>query len=92
MGIRSQCYHVTDAYANTDHHRPGQFRTMKSSRLVDNGPNAFCLDDAPNHKNETSNGCDDRLEREEVATIVSSSVILPQCKAAKRTSCAREAI
>jgi hypothetical protein len=78
VGVRRQCYHVTDAHANTNDHGPGQFGAMESSRLVDNGPNAFCLDNTPNHKNETGNGRDDRFEHEEMATIASPSIIFPK--------------
>jgi hypothetical protein len=49
---------------------------MESSGLVDNRSNPFCLDDAPNHKNETCDGREDRFEREEMATVASSSLIL----------------
>lgn len=78
VGVRRQCYHVTDTYTNTNDHGPGQFGAMESSRLVDNGSNAFCLDNTPNHKNETGNGRDDRFEREEMATISSSLMIFPK--------------
>lgn len=78
VDVRCQCYHVTDVYANTNYHSPGQFRAMECSRLVDDRSNTFRLDDAPNHEYETSNGCDDRLEREEMSTIASSSVMLPK--------------
>jgi hypothetical protein len=66
---------------------------MESTRLADNGSNSFSLDDAPNHKNETSDGREDRLEREEVATVASSSISdLFEMKVTKYTFCARGAI
>jgi hypothetical protein len=76
-GIRRQCYEVTDAYTNIADHGPCQFGAMDGCRLFDDRSNTFCLDDAPNHKDETGNGRDDRLEREEVTTVASSSVIRP---------------
>lgn len=75
--IRRKCYHVTDAHTDTTDHGPGQFGAMNSCWLFDNRSNTFCLDDAPNHEDEAGKERDDHLEREEVTTVASSSVIRP---------------
>lgn len=56
MYSRYESGHVTNTRHETDNHGPAEIGAMQGGWLVDDGADALGLDDAPNEKDNASNG------------------------------------
>lgn len=68
QNLRHKRGHVANAGHQTYDHRPAEIRAMKRRWLVNDRADTFRFDDTPHEEHDSSNGSNDRLQSEKMAT------------------------